>query len=386
MLQSKRPSNQEMFTKSPACRHYWVFWGSLVMKKEVLFKKFQKKDGSGEHLQLLVPRGLKADVLYQMHDSVISGHLGYKKTNEKTLQKFYWYGLKGDVAFHIRKCDVCASNKKPMKIPRAPMGSLRTGAPGDCLATDYLGPFPASDRGNRYILLLTDHFTKYVKILPVPDMTAETCATKIINEYVSRWGCPLAIHSDQGRTYESKIFKEMCRMLEVRKSRTSVRNPKGNGHSERFNRTLLRMIKAYLCGEQKNWDLHLGCLAGAYRATPNESTKLTPNLLTIGREIRLPAELVFGSAVAHRDEEITSYGEYVDKLRSRLQDAHDIARRHLGSAAKRSKDIYDTKLAVNTYNMGDLVWYLAETRKVGAMPKLERLYEGPFSLKKSTMT
>ena len=97
---------------------------------------------------------------------------------------FYWYGLIGDVALHIRKCDVCASNKKPMKIPRAPMGLLRTGAPGDCLATDNLGPFPVNDRGNRYILLLTDHFTKYVEILPVPDMTAETCATKIINEYV----------------------------------------------------------------------------------------------------------------------------------------------------------------------------------------------------------
>ena len=141
------------------------------------------------------------------------------------------------------------------------------------------------------------------------------------------------------------------------------------------------MIKAYLCGEQKNWDLHLGCLAGAYRATPNEPTKLTSNLLTIGREVRLPAELVFGSAVAHRDEEITSYDEYVDMLRSRLQDAHDIARRHLDSAAKRSKDIYDTKLAINTYNIGDLVWYLAETRKVGAMPKLERLYEGPYLIK-----
>lgn len=68
-------------------------------------------------------------------------------------------------------------------------------------------------------------------------------------------------------------------------------------------------------------------------------------------------------------------------LRSRLQDAHDIARRHLDSAAKRSKDIYDTKLAVNTYNIGDLVWYLAETRKVGAMLKLECLYEGPYLIK-----
>ena len=169
-------------------------------------------------------------------------------------------------------------------------------------------------------------------------------------------------------------------MLEVRKTRTSVRNPKGNGQSERFNRTLIRMIKAYLCGEQKNWDLHLGCLAGAYRSSPNESTTLTPNLMTIGREVRLPAELIFGSTEAYDGEEITSYGEYVDSLRSRIQHAHEVAREHLNVAAKRSMAIYDTKISVNRYKVGDLVWCLDESRKVGITPK--RIYEGPFLVTK----
>ena len=386
LLQAKmagnRPTSQEMVTKSPAARHYWVLWDSLEVHNNVLYKRFVKKDGSGEYLQLVAPHSMKPEILFQMHDSVISGHLGCKKTKAKVLQKFYWYGLREDVALHIRKCDVCAADKKPVKKPRAPLGSLRTGAPGDCIATDYLGPLPITERGNRYILLLTDHFTKYVEIMAVPDMTAEVCAARILNEYVSRWGCPLSIHSDQGRTYESRIFKEMCRMLEVRKTRTSVRNPKGNGQSERFNRTLIKMIKAYLCGEQKNWDLHLGCLAGAYRATPNESTKMTPNLLTIGREVRLPAELVFGSVGAYQGQGITSYGEYVDTLRTRLQDAHEIARRHLESAAKRSKEIYDSKVALNKYSVGDFVWCLYESRKVGVMPKFEHAYEGPFIIKK----
>ena len=119
--------------------------------------------------------------------------------------------------------------------------------------------------------------------------------------------------------------------------------PVGNGQSERFNRTLIQMIKAYICGEQKNWDLHLGCLAGAYRSTPNEFTKLTPNLMTIGSEVCLPAELIFRSTEAYDGEEITSYGEYVDSLRSRIQHAHEVAREHLNVAAKRSKAIYDTK-------------------------------------------
>ena len=377
-MANQRPTSQEMSTKSPAARQYWLLWDNLEIHNGVLFKRFVKRDGTGECLQLIVPQSLKQRILRQMHDSVVSGHFGCKKTKAKVLQAFYWYGLREDIASYIRKCDICAVDKKPMKTPRAPLGSLRAGAPGDCLATDYLGPLPVTERGNRYILLLTDHFTKYVEIIAVPYMTAEVCAAKILNEYVSRWGCPLSIHSDQGRTYESKVFKEMCRMLEVRKTRTSVRNPKGNGQSERFNRTLIKMIKAYLCGEQKNWDLHLGCLAGAYRASPHESTKLTPNLLTLGREVRLPAELIFGSVEAYQGDEIISYGDYVDTLRSRIQHAHEVAREHLGAAAKRSKEIYDTKVAVNRYNIGDLVWCLDESRKVGVTPKLEHVYDGPF--------
>ena len=281
-----KPSSQDMVTCSPATRHYWILWDSLVVYDGILLKKFIKRDGSGEYLQFIVPLSMRKEVLFQMHNSLVSGHLGCKKTKEKILQRFYWYSLKDEVVLHIQKCDTCAADKRPPKVPRAPMGSLRVGAPGDCIATDYLGPLPITDRGHRYILLFTDHFTKNVEVIPVGDMTAEVCAQKLLNEVISRWGCPLSIHSDQGRTYESRVFKELCRMLEIRKTRPSARNPRGNGQAERFNRTLLRMIKAYLCGEQTEWDLHLGCLAGAYRATPNESTRLTPNMLTMGREVR----------------------------------------------------------------------------------------------------
>ena len=176
------------------------------------------------------------------------------------------------------------------------------GAPWDVLAIDYVGPLPLTPRGNRHILVLTDLFTKYVEVIPVRDLTAEECARQILNNFIARWGCPSSIHSDQWRTFESEVFRQLTRKLEIHKTRTSARNPKCNGQCERFNRTLLGMIRAYLRDEQTDWDLYLGCLAGAYRATPCESTKLTPNLMAIGREVRLPVELIFGSATS-RDQD-----------------------------------------------------------------------------------
>ena len=381
-IAGKKPTSQEMVTGSPAARHYWILWDSLVVQDGILLKKFLKKDETGEYTQFIVPSALKKEILHQMHNSLISGHMGCKKTKQKILQRYYWYGLKDDVGLYIQRCDICAADKKPLRPSRAPMGSLQVGAPGDCIATDYLGPLPVTERGNRYILLFTDHFSKNVEIIPVSDMSTEVCAVRLLNDVISRWGCPLAIHSDQGRTYESKVFKELCRMLEIRKTRTSVRNPRGNGQAERFNRTLLQMVKAYLRGEQRDWDLHLGCLAGAYRATPNESTRLTPNLLTLGRELRLPGELVFGSTSTYDGDNITTYGDFVHALWSKMQHAHEVACNHLSSAAKRSKELYNTKVAFHRYREGDVVWCLMEARKPGISPKLERIYEGPFLVKK----
>ena len=179
----------------------------------------------------------------------------------KILQRFYWFGLRDDVNLYIEQCDNCGANKTPPKTPRAPLGEMRVGAPMDRLATDILGPLPTTPQGNRYVLIVTDYFSNWVEVLPIPDQTAETTAEVILNEVIGRYGCPLDIHSDQGPNYRSELFTELCRLLEIRKTRSSARNPKCNGKVERFNKTLVRMVRAYLKGQQREWDQNLGCLA-----------------------------------------------------------------------------------------------------------------------------
>ena len=258
---------------------------------------------------------------------------------------------------------------------------MTTGGPLDRLATDTLGPFPVTKRDNRFILVCTDLFTKWVEIFAIPNQDAETTARVILNEVIGRFGCPLSIHSDQGGNYESRLFSELCELMEIRKTRTSVRNPKCNGQPERFNKTLVPMIRSYL-KNQEDWDLNLGCLASAYRASPNETTGVTPNLLMLGKEVRMPAVIVFGSATVTGKESVSSYSLYVEQLKERLQIAHSVARKRLNVCAKRQKELYDSKLQVNKYKEGDIIWYLQVKRKDSLCPKLTMPYTGPFLIKK----
>lgn len=136
------------------------------------------------------------------------------------------------------------------------------------------------------------------------------------------------------------------------------------------------MIKVYLKGQQTDWDLFLGCLAGAYRSSTHQSTGFTPNMLMLGKEIGLPTEIVFGS-LDNTGETISSYGSYVEFIRERMHRAHGIAQKQLTSSAKRQKESYDLREKTLSFKAGDIDWYLNETKREGISPKRQDTYWGP---------
>ena len=371
--QGMRPSGPEVTAASPELRHYWNYWNSLETHNGLLYRRTSAYKDTDRTLQLLVPREIRRELVDSMHDSVFGGHLGTKKTMGKILHSHYWYNLRDDVKVWVKRCDTCAANKRPQQKPMAPMGDMRTGAPMDRLAVDVMGPLPLSHKGNQYVQVITDAFTKWVEIQAIPDQTALTCAEHLVAA-ISRFGCPLTLHSDQGRNYEGKLIKELCKLLEIKKTRTTPRRPQCNGQTERFNRTLTQMIKAYIKGEQQDWDSHLDCLAAAYRASKHETTGFTPNFLMLGREVRLPGDV----AIPQQNTPASGPAEYVDKMRERLHTAHQIARQHLKASTERQKERYDSHSCSHNYQRGDLIWYRNEVRKEGICPKLEANYVGPY--------
>ena len=138
------------------------------------------------------------------------------------------------------------------------------------------------------------------------------------------------------------LFQELCKMLEIWKTRTTPFHPSGNGMVERSNSTMLSMIRSYLKGHQQNWDENLGCLAGAYLSTLHESTGFSPNILMLDREVLQPLELIYGSP---RTTGNTNYGEYVTQLQNDLSIAHDVPRQHLKQNTEWYKRNYDTHIS-----------------------------------------
>jgi hypothetical protein len=369
-----RPTPQELKNASPATRHYALIFNTLVIHQDVLCHKYCNHDLSTSHLRIVVPKGMRREILQQAHDGIMSGHLGEKKTRERVRRSFYWFDLRADVATYVQQCDTCMMIKGPTKKPKAPLGDMTTGAPWDRLSIDIMGPLPESSQGNKYILVVTDYFTKWVEIFAIPDQQAETCANILLNEVFARYGCPYDLHSDQGRNFTGEIFTELCKVLQIRKTRTTPYHPSGNGQVERFNRTLIRMIKAYLKGEQENWDRNLGCLAGAYRASVHESTGFTPNMLMFGRETRLPIELMFCPPEGNTSE---TYGGFAHHIRERLDRAHHLCRNQLQAKGQRQRESYDAKSTLRKFQLGDLVWFAAFTEDKNLAPKLRRKYTGP---------
>jgi len=110
--------------------------------------------------------------------------------------------------------------------------------------------------------------------------------------FFSRFSYPLQIHTDQWRNFESALFKEMCILTEVSKSRTTPFHPRSDGLTERANRTLLQMLRVTCEGNPTSWLSKLPTVLSAYRATRHKATVVTPNMAMLGRETMLPCSLI----------------------------------------------------------------------------------------------
>jgi len=155
-----------------------------------------------------------------------------------------------------------------------------------------------------------------------------------MQNFLNRFGLPRRLLFDQGREFESDLFTELCKRMEIDKVRTSPYHPSCNGGVERFHRTLNSMLAKVVATNQRDWDDHWPAVLAAYTASKHEATGCTPNFLVFGRENRAPLDLVL-SVVTEEREQYDSYDDYVREFQQRQRDSYELARCHLDAAAQR---------------------------------------------------
>ncbi|VDI61792.1 COMPASS component SPP1 [Mytilus galloprovincialis] len=212
-----------------------------------------------------------------------------------------------------------------------------------------------------------------VEIIPLPSQTAEETAKAAVNEFFTRFGCPFSIHSDQGRNFESNLFKSVCKTLQISNTRTTAYQPSANGQVERYNRTLMDIVRCFVNKSQKDWDEYLPQLASAIRSSDNRMTGMTPNKMMLGREVNMPIDLVFRPPTESDESEEA----YVSRLIAEIRQAHEIARQKLKTSQEYMKRDYDIKMRKNEYVPGDLVYIIDTASVKGRSKKLDPPWKGP---------
>jgi transposase InsO family protein len=137
-------------------------------------------------------------------------------------------------------------NKSGRVVP-APLGELpETHSPFELTSIDICGPYPVSEKGNRYLLTFIDHFTRFPEAVPIPKQDAETVARALLVNVFSRHGCPRVLSSDRGTNFLSELFQEMCKLFQIKRIMSTAFNPKIQGKIEKFHLGLNQTISHYV--------------------------------------------------------------------------------------------------------------------------------------------
>ena len=191
---------------------------------------------------------LRQDILYEYHDAPPGGHVGRDKTLDSIMRLFYWPGLHQDVAHYIRTCDSCQRNKPSHTHPHGLLQSLPIPSrPWQCVTLDLIITLPMTARGHDAIVTFVDKFTKMVHFVPTNGkVTAAQLARLFVDNIVRLHGIPEQLISDRDSKFVSKFWQAVFELLGTKLSMSTAYHPQTDGQTERANRVVEEMLRAYL--------------------------------------------------------------------------------------------------------------------------------------------
>ena len=270
-------------------------------------------------------------------------------------ERFWWPGMTRDLRNCIKKCSCC--RKDEAAPPVVPMKPLACSGPGELLHIDFTSieeTVPLrEDPVIHNVLVLQDHFSKYVVACVVKDQTAHTAAKTLRIGYFRLFGTPAYLVSDQGKAFAGHVITHLCELYGVQKLRTLPYHAQTNGQVECMNQTIVRMIGKLEEDRKACWSEHLPELLLAYNVTHSAVTGYSPYYLLFGRRPRIPVDYLFPTL--HDSPHQAKMEVSVVAMQKRLKEAFTVARCLTSEEVARQCRYYDCKAGAVALQPGDVV-------------------------------
>jgi transposase InsO family protein len=290
-------------------------------------------------------------VLQEFYQQPTGGNLGLNRTFERIKLYTSWPGMKHEIENYVKHYEICQKNKITQRKTKLHLQIADTPEIvwQNC-SLDIVGPLTQTSEDNRCLLTFQDELSKYTVAVPIPQQNAMTVAKVFVEEVVLKFEIPPVLFTDQGSNFLSKYFANVCKLLRIKRIKTSRYHPQTNAALERIPRVLVEYLRCYILEDQTDWDKWISYATFVFNTTPHSSTGFTPHEVRFGRKPNIPG-------VLQREPPEIRYNHerYVQELQTRLQSCYEIARSNVRAKKEKSKEYYDKNTNVPLFAVGEKV-------------------------------
>jgi hypothetical protein len=316
-----------------------------------------------------IPLHLRKEIAY-VHNSTI-GHFGVDRLIEKLQKRNHkWPYMRQHCKQFIKECPYC-QKMQYIKLPiHASPFTTASYQPMEQLNWDTIGPLPPDAKGNKYILVIIDCFSRYVSLYPLPDVTAELAAEAFVH-HASTYGAPAVIKSDRGTQFHNELMKEILLASHTQPLYTTAYSKEENGLVERANKEVMRHLRAIIFDNLvlDNWSKAIPLVSRIMNTSIHSSLQVAPADLLFGNAINLERGLLY--PFTEESDKKINLGSYADKMLNLQKHIMDVAFR-----SQQEKDLAHminypterTEYSINSYVLLDS----------GPSQKTNTLHKGPF--------
>ncbi len=325
-------------------------------------------------LRLCIPKTERQRILHEYHIS--NAHPGIIHQYDQLRERVWWPRMLASVVKYVTSCQLCQRSKGSRKYVKPQPMDIPIG-PWTHVAVDHVGPLTITNKGNKYILVVVDRFTRYAEAFAVSEDTTVATAQAIIDGIMCRHGFMMVLQSDRGGAFVSHLAAQIFKLLGVRQVKTTAWHPQSNGVVEKLNGTLKQTLKIWSKENQTDWDELLPFALFAYNTSFHSTLQETPYYLNHGRQARTITDSITDDDL-HTQTDVHAYAH---QLATKLYEVHHRVREILNKVNEDRLHDIDTDNDIPSFEVGDKVLLFDPTtpRDVGSR-KLVRRWKGPFTI------